>query len=56
MIAQNVQEIFPELVGFNANANHLTVNYSQLVSPLIEAIKEQQHQIDILKEKIEKLN
>ena len=48
VIAQEVEKVFPEAVGTNSYGNK-TVNYPLLVAPLIEAIKEQQKQIDELK-------
>lgn len=39
VIAQDVQAEFPELVSVNGQNKMLTVNYSALVSPLIEAVK-----------------
>jgi hypothetical protein len=50
LIAQNVQSVVPELVS--SENTYLTVNYSQMVALLIEAIKEQQQQIDELKAKL----
>lgn len=52
VIAQNVEEVFPELVS---KGDTKTVNYNGLVGALIEAVKEQQKQIDILKKEIENL-
>ena len=49
VIAQEVQVMFPELVQENGNGM-LSVNYSGLIPVLIEAIKEQQKQIDELKQ------
>ena len=47
VIAQDIEEIFPELVK---NNDHIkTVNYNGLIGVLIEAIKEQQRQIEELK-------
>lgn len=48
VIAQEVQQLFPNLVKEDAKGM-LSVNYSGLVPVLIEAIKEQQKQIDELK-------
>lgn len=51
VIAQEVQAVLPELVQ-EADAGHLTVQYGNMVGLLIEAIKEQQAQIDALTAKL----
>jgi len=43
VIAQDVQKVLPELVSINKENKHLTVNYSGLVAPIIEAVKELYH-------------
>ena len=48
LIAQEVQQQFPQLVV--ENNNKLSVNYSGMIPVLLEAIKEQQKQIDELKQ------
>jgi hypothetical protein len=68
--AQEVQKEFPEIVSLapfdtdyneygkkisKSGENYLTVNYSKLVPALVEAIKEQQSQIEELKELVNKL-
>jgi hypothetical protein len=52
VIAQEVEKVFPELVK---TAENKSVNYNGLVGVLIEAVKEQQKQINILKKRIENL-
>lgn len=63
VIAQNVQKILPEVVSIAAfdldenlesksGENYLTVKYDKLIPVLIEAIKEQQAQIEELKAKL----
>jgi hypothetical protein len=60
VLAQEIKEVFPELVTEDENEN-LAVNYQGLVPVLINALKEQQVEIDRLKtheerlERIEKL-
>ena len=49
VIADQVQEILPELVHGD---DPKTVNYNGLIGLLIEAVKEQQIQIDELKSKL----
>ena len=51
VIAQEVQKVMPELVQ-EGDEGHLTVQYGNMVGLLIEAIKEQQAQIDELKAKL----
>lgn len=51
LIAQEVEKIIPEVVGKNLDGN-LGVSYQHLVALLIEAVKEQQEQINKLKERI----
>ena len=48
VIAQEVAELFPELARTNADGN-MSVRYQGLTAVLIEAIKEQQLQIEELK-------
>jgi hypothetical protein len=53
-IAQEVEKIFPELVSEGMN-NMKGVNYSGIIAPLVEAVKEQQEQIETQEERIQKL-
>ena len=52
VVADQIENILPELVQGN---DPKTVNYNGLIGLLIEAVKEQQIQIDNLKERISKL-
>ena len=54
VLAQEVKEVFPELVSEGEN-EMLAVNYQGLVPVLINALKEQQQEIDELKEVVQKL-
>jgi hypothetical protein len=54
VIAQEVEKVLPSAVRTGANGTKY-VEYDQLIAPLIEAIKEQQAQIDSLKKEIEVL-
>ena len=55
MIAQEVELIVPELVALNGIKDYKTINYEKTVALLVEGIKEQQEQIEALKEEIELL-
>jgi hypothetical protein len=50
-IAQEVESILPELVFTNPVDGYKGVNYAEMTAVLVEAIKEQQKQIEELKEK-----
>jgi hypothetical protein len=53
VIAQQIEEHLPQLV--QTGDTHKTVNYNGLIGVLIEAVKEQQSQIELLKAEIEEL-
>jgi hypothetical protein len=55
VLAQEIKEVFPELVSEDDN-EMLAVNYQGLVPVLINALKEQQIEIDRLKEQEKKIN
>ncbi len=52
VIAQELQKVFPELVSTGADG-YLAVNYSQLTAVLLQAVKEQQQEIDLLKKQMQ---
>ena len=54
VIAQEMREALPEVVSENSEG-HLSVSYGNTVSLLIEAIKEQQTQIEELKQLVKQL-
>ena len=54
VIAQEIEEVFPEVVHTNEEGIK-SVNYGAMAGAFIEAFKEQQRQIDQLKEMINKL-
>jgi len=49
LIAQDVEKVFPELVSTDKTTGLKSVQYGNLVSPIIEAVKEQQKEIDELR-------
>ena len=55
VLAQEIQEVFPELVSEGDN-EMLAVNYQGLVPVLINALKEQQNEIEILKQQQSEIN
>ncbi len=55
LIAQNVQKVFPDLVETDPKTGLESVEYQNLVAPLIEAVKEQQTEIDSLKAEVQAL-
>lgn len=54
VIAQEVEETFPEVVHTD-NQGYKSVEYSKLVAPLIEAVKDLKLENDLLKERIARL-
>ncbi|WP_299286677.1 tail fiber domain-containing protein [uncultured Mucilaginibacter sp.] len=55
LIAQDVRKIVPEVVVGDETKEKLGMNYAELVPVLINAIKEQQKEIDDLKKAVQKL-
>ena len=54
LIAQEVEELIPHAVAVSEEG-HYSMDYSQVVTPLIKAIQEQQEQIDALQSEINEL-
>ncbi len=54
LIAQEVEKVIPELVQTNAEGEK-SISYTELIPFLIEAVKEQQNQINSLKSEVELL-
>ena len=53
LLAQEVQKVFPELVKQSGDQEGtLSVNYQGMIAILINAIKEQQKEIDEIKNKL----
>jgi hypothetical protein len=55
VIAQEIEETFPEVITLNEESGLKAVNYGALAGAFIEAFKAQQAQIDELKEMVQKL-
>ncbi len=55
LIAQEVEKVYPDAVTTNEKTGIKSVEYANLVAPLIEAVKDQQKQIEALKVEIENL-
>jgi len=53
-IAQEVKEVLPEIVSLDPTSELYTINYVKLIPVLVEAIKEQQAEIELLKQQIGK--
>jgi hypothetical protein len=52
VIAQEIEQVFPELVNTNKETGSKSVNYNGLVAPLIQAVKEQQDTIKTLESRL----
>ena len=55
VIAQEIQEVLPEVVTYAEDIDEYGVQYGNITAVLIEAIKEQQTQIEELKELVKQL-
>jgi len=53
-VAQEVQQVLPQIVVYDTAKKYYGINYVALIPVLVEAIKEQQYQIDSLKKLINK--
>ncbi len=51
-LAQELKEVFPEVVFLDPTSNLYSISYTRLVPVLVEALKEQQTQIELLNSKI----
>jgi hypothetical protein len=52
VIAQEINEVLPEVVTYATDVDEYGVSYGNIVGVLIEAIKEQQKEIEMLKSKL----
>jgi len=55
LVAQDVERVYPELVNTDRATGLKSVQYGNLVAPLIEAVKEQQKEIEALRAEVESL-
>ena len=55
VIAQEIEKVYPELVSTNPTTGLKSVEYANLVGPLIEAVKELKQENNELRARIEKL-
>ena len=55
LIAQDVEKVFPQLVSTNASTTMKSVEYGNLVAPLISAVQEQQKEIEALQAEVKAL-
>ena len=56
-IAEEVGKVLPEIVEWNVDPQYAnTMDYTRIISFLVEAVKEQQKKIDLLAEKLDKLD
>jgi hypothetical protein len=55
LVAQEVRKIVPEVVVGDETKENIGMNYAELVPVLINAIKDQQGQIDDLKKQVAEL-
>jgi len=55
LIAEEVEEVNPSFVSYNKDGEVVTVSYSQLISPMIKALQDQQELIEELQARIEEL-
>ncbi len=55
LIAQEVEDVLPELVHTDSTTGLKSVEYANLIAPLIEAIKEQQREIETLRQQVSEL-
>ena len=55
LIAENVEDIYPELVGYNKQKTPESVIYSRIVSVLVESVKELNEKMIVQEERIKEL-
>lgn len=55
LIAEEVEQVIPELVSYNEKGEPETVTYSSLITPLLKAVQDQQREIEELKARIMEL-
>jgi uncharacterized small protein (DUF1192 family) len=55
LIAEEVENVNPDFVNYNEDGSVETVSYSQLISPMIQAIQEQQSRIEAMESEINRM-
>lgn len=55
LIAEEVELVNPEFVHYNSQGQVETVSYSQLISPMLKAIQDQQEEIEALQSQVEQM-
>jgi trimeric autotransporter adhesin len=55
IIAQEVETVYPEIVHTDPNTGTKSVEYANLIAPMIEAMREQQNMIDTQQREIDEL-
>ncbi len=55
IIAQEVEAVYPEIVHTDPNTGTKSVEYANLIAPMIEAMREQQNMIDTQQREIDEL-
>ncbi|MDD2197709.1 MAG: hypothetical protein PHW91_11040, partial [Bacteroidales bacterium] len=51
-----VEKVVPELVFTNSEDGYMGVNYAEMTAVLVEAVKEQQKEIEVLKAEVGKID
>jgi trimeric autotransporter adhesin len=52
LVAEEVEKVNPDFVSYNKDGSVETVSYSQMISPMIKAIREQKDRIEVLESEI----
>lgn len=55
IVAQDVEKVFPDIVKTNTDTGYKSVEYANLIAPMIEAMREQQQMIEKQQQEISEL-